>query len=288
MRIAWFTPVTGNEGTVHYSRAVLGAMTQLCEPVLYCNRPPEGFPPALRVVDLAVTPDGLTDLASSDALFYVLGNDLEQHGWIFEMARAHPGIVILLQETLHRFFLDYYVAHLRRPDLYITRMSEHYGVRGLAAAHLILGPQFEPPGTRAGDQDPFRYSFTEEALRSASGVVVHSRRHATLVREVWAGPTYETRLPETDASGSPDPDAAQTVQTYAHGLLRFAERDVPRVAADHLAEVESRRFAERIASRAGEILGSLGANPGSPGVEAVIAETGWLLSPRPAADGKRR
>lgn len=288
MKIAWFTPVTGDDSTVEYSRAVLAAMTRLCEPVLCSNRPAERFPSGLCTVDLTVTPGGLEDHGSVDALFYVLGNDLEQHAWIFEKARTHPGIVILREETLHPFFLDYYVTHLRRPDLYITRMAEHYGVRGLATAYLVLGPRFDAANGQLHDHDLLRYSFTEEVLRSASGIVVHSPRHAARVREVWAGSTHETRMPGRLVSGSFHPEATPSVENYAHGLLRFAENNVGRDAAECLAEIESRRVAGRIASHVGEVLGSVGARLGCPNVEAVIGETARLLSPRPAASGIRR
>src|SRR5439155_23970519 len=128
---------------------------------------------AVPAVDLPVHPEALWDLGPLDAVFYVLGSGLQQHAWTFEMARTHPGIVVLLDPSLHWFFLDYYVQHLQRPDLYVTRMAEHYGLEGLAAAHRILGPSFDPTRVRARDEDFRRFTFIEEALRSASAAVVH-------------------------------------------------------------------------------------------------------------------
>ena len=273
MKIVWFSPATGDSEVVEYSRLVLEQMAHLCDPRLCCTDPPERFPPAVPVVDLGAQPEALWDLGPLDAVCYVLGNGLHQHAWIFEMARMHPGIVVLLGPTLHRFFLDYYVQHLRRPDLYVTRMAEHYGLEGLAAAHRILGPLFDPSGTRVQDEDVRRFTFMEEALRSATGVVVHSRRQGALVRRTWNGPVYETWPPGEAASGS----ALQ----YAQGLLRFAHEHALGGAADYFAQSASRAVAERIATEIGHTLGSLGAEPGSPQLEAVIAEAGRLLSPRP-------
>lgn len=278
MKIAWFTPVTGDREGAEYSRWVLAAMKQLCEPCLCCTDPPERFPAELPVVDLIVRPEALWDLGPLDAVFYVLGNDVRQHAWTFEMARTHPGIVVLLGPTLHRFFLDYYVKHLRRPDLYVTRMAEQYGVDGLTAAHRILGPSFDPERAPVRDEDLCRYTFTKEALRSASATVVHSRRHAAVARRVWNGPVHETWLPGAEIRAASEHSAL----SYTQGLVRFAEQHSLHGAVDYFAQIAAHAVAERIASQIGHMLGDLGAKPGSEGVEAVIAEAGRLLSPPPA------
>jgi hypothetical protein len=279
LKVAWFTSVTGEGKAVKYSRWVLDAIAQLAEPCLCCTDPPRCFPPAVPVVDLGAYPEALWDLGPIDAVFYVLGNGHRQNAWTFEMARTHPGIVILLEETLHRFFVDYYLQHLRRPDLYITRMAEHYGVEGLSAAHRALGLSFDPAGVRVPDRDLCRYTFIEEALRSASGAVVHSRRHGAHVRRVWNGPVHETWPPgsaETGSAGYPG-----GALKYAERLLGFAEQHSFHGAVDYFAESASWAVAQRIAAQVGHTLAGLGADPRSAGIEAVIAETARLLSPPP-------
>jgi hypothetical protein len=281
LRIAWFTPVTGDDPVVQYSRAVLSAMTELCEPVLCCNAPPERFPSDVLVVNTAVAtaPQGLTDLGSFDAVFCVLGNVLDQYVWIFERIRAHRGIVVLRDLTLHHFFLDYYLRHLRRPDLYVTRMAEHHGVDGLATAQLVLGPWLDTRDLRIEDQDLLRFTFFEEALRSASGAVVHCGRQAALVRKTWTGPICETRLPSEPPTLSPASAATQTAKEYVQDLLRYAEELGRNAELDRVAETECHAAAERVASMIGEILKSLGAKPSSRGVDSVIAEAARLVSP---------
>jgi hypothetical protein len=276
LKIAWFSPVTGDGEAIEYSRWVLGPMAELCEPRLCCTDPPDRFPREVPVVDLAAEPEALCDLGPLDAVFYVLGNDLRQHAWIFEMARRHPGIVVLLDPTVHRFFLDYYLQHLQRPDLYITRMAEHYGLEGLTAAHRILGPSFDPAGAQVENADLLRYTFTEEALRSARAAVVHSREHDALARQVWDGSVYETWRPGAAEMGS---GADRSALKYVRGLLRFAERHSLHGAIDYFAQSASHAVAERIATQIGQMLGAVGANPGSDEVEAIIAETSRLLSP---------
>jgi hypothetical protein len=276
VKIAWFTAVTGTGAVADYSRWVLAAMPQLCEPCLCCSNPPEGFPAAVPVLDLGADPEALWDVGPLDAVFYVLGNDLQHDAWTFEMARIYSGIVVLLEPTLHPFFLDYYGRHLRRPDLYVTRMAEHYGLEGLMAGHDILGPSFDPAGARVSDEDLRRYTFTEEALRSADGAVVHSSMHGVLARRVWGGLVHETEFPVASATRPP---AERNALAYARSLLSFAEQlRLPRVT-DYFERRASQAVADRMATQIGQTLGSLGSEPGSPQVEAVIAEARQLLPP---------
>ena len=204
MRVAWFTPV--RDGAIaQYSRGVLAAMVRLCEVRLFCDGPPDRFPAGVPVVDLAAQPEALSELHRFDAVFYNLGNDFRQHAWIFDVARLHPGIVVLHDLTLHRFFLDYYLRHLCRPDVYVTRMAEHYGIGGLTTAHRALGPWFDPEGARVDDDGLRRYPFTEEALRAANGAVVHSRWHGAVVRQRWGGPVCEAWLPAQRSTAASTP-----------------------------------------------------------------------------------
>jgi hypothetical protein len=278
LRIAWFSPVTGDGEVVDYSRWVLESMAKLCEPCLCCTDPPERFASTVPVVDLGARPEALWDLGPLGAVFYVLGNDPRQHVWTFEMARTHPGIVVLLDPTLHPFFLDYYLRHLRRPDLYITRMVDHYGLEGLVAAHRILGPSFDLADARMQDEDLRRYTFSEEVLRSASGAVVHSRQQSAAVRRTWSGPVYEARPPGDAGMSSTDKRSALQ---YAQGLLRFAEQQSLRSAGGSFAQTASHAVAGRMATHIGQALGAVGADPGTQQVETVIVEAARLLSPPP-------
>lgn len=284
MKIAWFTPVTGHEPVVEYSREVLAAMAQLCEPVLCCNRVPEGFPPEIPVVDLAAGgSQRRPDPWSLDAIFYTLGNDVGQHAWIFETSQVHPGIVVLQDRTLHAFFLAYYLDHVGRPDLYITRMADYYGAAGLAAAQRVIGPWFDSGDARLEPEDTLRYTFAEEALRGASGAIVDSGGRGSLVRRLWSGPVHQASFPAEDERSAGD----RSILKYAEGLLRFAEGPAARVPIDRLADAGSRAVAEQMAMHVGTTLGSLGAKPDSPEVEAVISEAARLLSPTATGQPRR-
>ena len=273
MKVAWFTPVGRDDPEAEYSRVVLAAMVQLCDVLLCCDRPPDGFPSGIRVLEYATATARPADLGSLDAIFYVLGNDVAQHTSIFEMSRLHPGIVVLRDATLHRFFLDYYLGRLRRPDLYVTRMADHYGVKGLAAAQLVLEPWFDGGEARIEERDLLRYTFAEEALRSASGAVIHSGLLEAVVPGRWNGPVCAEPLP---AGLFTSPVVARD---YARGLLEFAEQRVPRPGARSADDEASRDLAERIAGQIGETLASLGASPDMPGVGPVIQEVSRILWP---------
>ena len=172
-------------------------MVRLCDPCLFCDGAPDRFPAGIPTRDLADGPQAVSDLPSFDAVFYNLGNDFQQYGWIFDVARLHPGIVVLHDRTSHRFFLDYYLQHRRRPDLYVARMAEHYGVAGLTTAHRVLGPWFDPESARLDDDDLLRYTFTEEVLQSANGAVVHSRWHGAIVRQAVERTGLRGMAPDT-------------------------------------------------------------------------------------------
>ena len=180
---------------------------------------------------------------------------------------------MLRDPTLHRFFLDYYLKRLRRPDLYVTRMAEHYGVAGLASAHQVLGPWFDHGDARIEERDLLRYTFAEEALRSASGAVVHSHPFGTVVPRLWNGPVFEASLPEELFTSS------VVARDYARSLLRFAAQDVSSPAAQPALEPASRDVAERIAGQIGKTLASLGASLDAPGVGPVIREVSSFLWP---------
>jgi glycosyltransferase involved in cell wall biosynthesis len=212
LRVAWFAAVA--DGAVDdYSRGVLAAMVRLCEPHLFCDSPPEHSPPGVAVEDLSARPEALEELSSFEAVFYNLADDFRQYGRIFDIARRHPGIVVLHGVTLHSFFVDYYL-HLRRPDVYITQMAERFGIAGLTTAHRVLGPWLDPDRARVNRDEPLRYTFTEEALRSATGAVVHSKWHGGTVRRLWAGPVCETWLPARGTGASSVPGDGGAASHY--------------------------------------------------------------------------
>jgi Glycosyl transferases group 1 len=245
-------------------------MLRLCEPHLFYVGSPNRFPAGIPATDVAAEPQTLSHISAFDVVFYNLGNDVRQHAWIFDIARVHAGIVVLHEVSLHRFFLGYYLQHLRRPDLYIARMAEHYGITGLTAAHRAVGPWFDPESAQVADDDLLHYQFTEEALRSARGSVVHSRWHGAIVRKQWRGPVCETWLPAQRPTAS-------SIPSSPHG----DELDRTRITLITLGPVEPRARVAEVINLLGEdrdlaartryvIVGAY--DPADPYVHAVTAK----------------
>lgn len=197
MRVAWFTPGAGSSGVVDYSRRVLAALQTVADPVLFTPGPAEGFPSALKVYDFVADPDSLETLEKYDAVFYNLGNHHRYHGAIWDVARSVPGIVVLHDRILHHFFLGYFADRLKNPAAYRERMIQLYGWQGARFADRMLARHDEPD-----PEELLTYSFIEEALRVAKGVVVHSRWHADAVRAVWGGPVCTLWLPVQSRQGA--------------------------------------------------------------------------------------
>ena len=268
LRVAWFTSV--EEGAVaEFSRGVLAAMIRLCEPRLFCVGSPERFPAGVPATNVLAEPQAVSQIPAFDAVFYNVGEDLRQQAWIFDIARLHPGIVVLHELSLHRFFLGYYLQHLGRPDLYVTRMAEHYGTTGLTTAHQILGPRFDAQSGLLVDDDVRRYTFTEEALRSARGAVVHSRWHGSIVRKLWTGPVCEAWLPiqRMTASSIPPDEDGDVVDRQRLTLMTLGPVD-PRT---HVGEVinllaENQDLADRLRY---VVAGSY--DPADPYVQALMS-----------------
>lgn len=234
MRVAWFASV--RDGAIaEYSRGVLAAMVRLCEPRLFCHGSPERLPAGIAVTDLAAESEALAELPTFHAVFYNLGNDLREHGWIFDVARTHPGVVVLHDLSLHRLFLDYYLEHLRRPDLYVARMADQYGLAGLTTANRVLAPWFHAGSPRADDADLLRYTFIEEALQSARGTVVHSQWRGTIAKELWSGPVCAMWPPpqRPSASSVPAQKPSEAVDDGAITVMTLSPVD-PR---SHVADV---------------------------------------------------
>jgi glycosyltransferase involved in cell wall biosynthesis len=200
MRIAWFSPGSGESGIVEYSRRVLGAMRTRATPVLFCAGAAERFPEGVETIDFTAEPDALAELGAYDAVFYNLGNNLKFHGQIWEAARTHPGILVLHDRVLHHFFVEYFQHRMRSPERYLQRMLELYGPASADVAAHMLDPR---RWSNVTSEEFLRYSFIEEAVSVARGVVVHSHWHAEAVRRAWSGPLCELWLPSNSVSRPP-------------------------------------------------------------------------------------
>jgi glycosyltransferase involved in cell wall biosynthesis len=197
VRLAWLSPAAGNSGIVEFSRQVLPAVARYAEPELWSHGAPQKPPPDIPTVDYASDPEALGRLASYDAVVYHLGNHLAFHRAEYDTSLRVPGVVVLHDRTLHHFFAAYYITYLRRPDLYLARMTALYGARGGEVGVAVIAQHGEQ-AWRTPDE-VLEHAFIEDALANALGAVVHSAGHAAAVRTRWAGPLAHLPMPAYDS-----------------------------------------------------------------------------------------
>jgi len=177
MRIALFSPMPpARSGIADYSLALAGELARFAELEIF-----SGAPAAF-------------DASRFDVALYQLGNN-PFHGFVYEAALAHAGVVVLHEANLHHL-----VAHLTISrgdwDAYERECEYNGGSAALEHARrartLVTGPDY------AG------LPMLRRVLESARGVIVHSFHMLDEVRGAgFAGPLV--RIPH--GAWLPGPDS---------------------------------------------------------------------------------
>ncbi|MDQ5838187.1 MAG: methyltransferase domain-containing protein [Acidobacteriota bacterium] len=195
MRLAYFSPLTPQRsGIADYSEELLPHLCEGAEITLFVD----GFEPAsgdLRarfpLRDFRRDPSALRSLADFDAVVYHVGNDHRYHAGILEVARAHPGVVVL-----HDFALqDYFLGLAReRGDLrlYLEEVAACHGeeARREAADALARG------GTPSIVARPVEFPLNCRVAQTAEGLVVHSEWSRARLSQIAPGvPVAHIQMP---------------------------------------------------------------------------------------------
>ncbi|HYY96642.1 MAG TPA: methyltransferase domain-containing protein [Pyrinomonadaceae bacterium] len=195
MRLAYFSPLTPQRsGIADYSEELLPHLSEGAEVTLFVD----GFEPAsgdLRarfpLRDFRRDPSALRSLAGFDAVVYHVGNDHRYHAGILDVARTHPGVVVL-----HDFALqDYFLGLAReRGDLrlYLEEVAACHGeeARREAADALARG------GTPAIVARPVEFPLNCRVAQSAEGLVVHSEWGRARLSQIAPGvPVAHIQMP---------------------------------------------------------------------------------------------
>jgi glycosyltransferase involved in cell wall biosynthesis/SAM-dependent methyltransferase len=168
MRVAFFSPMPpAKSGIADYSAALAEPLGRLAE------------------VELFATSSACAafDPSRFDIALYQVGNN-PWHEFVYEMALAHPGVVVLHEANLHYLIAD---LTIRRGDwdAYVREVEYNRPEavpRALRARTLTVGPDYEG------------VAMTRRILEGARGVVVHSGGVAAHVREAgYRGPV--ARIP---------------------------------------------------------------------------------------------
>jgi glycosyltransferase involved in cell wall biosynthesis/SAM-dependent methyltransferase len=148
MRVAYFSPLPpARSGIADYSEVLIESLRPLMELEVFSG------------------PHQAYDPARFDVALYHVGNN-GYHGFVYETALRHPGVVVLHENNLHHLIAD---LTIKRGDwdAYLRECEYEGGAPALEFARRVrkleIGPDYEG------------VPMTRRLLESARGVVVHSR-----------------------------------------------------------------------------------------------------------------
>src|SRR4051794_5564452 len=155
MRVAYFSPLPpARSGIADYSEALIAELRHFVE------------------LEIFSSADQPFDPSRFDVALYHIGNN-GFHGFVYETALKHPGIVVMHESNLHHLITD---LTIRRGDwdAYIAECEYNGGAEARAYAERVrkleVGPDYEG------------LPMTRRLLERAGGVVVHSRFRKTKMR----------------------------------------------------------------------------------------------------------
>jgi glycosyltransferase involved in cell wall biosynthesis/SAM-dependent methyltransferase len=180
MRVAFFSPLPpARSGIADYSEALIASMKPLAD------------------LDIFSGDDPAFDPARYDIAVYHVGNN-GFHGFVYETALKHPGVVVMHESNLHHLIAD---ITIKRGDwdAYVRECEYEGGAPAREFAEKVrrleVGPDYE--GVR----------MTRRLLESAKGVIVHSRFMQDEIRAAgYAGPCavipHGAWIPQADRNTS--------------------------------------------------------------------------------------
>jgi glycosyltransferase involved in cell wall biosynthesis len=125
----------------------------------------------------------------TDAVLYHIGNSAKAHGWVLEMLRRRPGLVVLHEFSLHHLLAE---STLIKGDVpgYVNALEQEAGLVGRLLAHGVVDGLVPP----LWEASPERFPIVSEVLALAEGLIVHSAYVERRARERgYAGPVW--RIP---------------------------------------------------------------------------------------------
>ena len=159
MNVAYFSPMPPERsGVADYSALLAPALAERVELTVMrrgSKRPPRG----------------------SDIALYHVGNNPDAHGWIVDVLRRHPGVVVLHDFVLHHLVAGMTVGR-RDGHGYLDAMEREHGVVGRLLAHGVLDKRIPP----LWEARPADFPLPLFVLDHATGLVVHSETVREQVR----------------------------------------------------------------------------------------------------------
>lgn len=172
MRLAYFSPLNpAPSGISDYSEELLSALPSELDITLVVD----GYVPTNpALARFRVLQDAEYDARAFDLALYQLGNS-PAHAYIYKRALRAPGVIVLHDLVLHHLIAWLTLEHGDTAG-YIAAMRDAYGEAGAQLAAR------ETRGEEALNR--FQYPLSERVIRTARGVIVHSRYVADAVQEI--------------------------------------------------------------------------------------------------------
>lgn len=198
LRFNWFSPLRpANTEVAHYALRTIGALAHHVEVAAWTEH--AYWPPELNVCARPRRWDGESWalLNTADATIFHLGNNALFHGWIWDVARRHPGIVVLHDTRLHEFFAPTLLEGPGGERAYLAEVRRVHGETAVREAERML----------RGDTQVHSLAesvpFTALAVERARGVIVHTSDGFSQVAALGLGPVLQLDLPYD--AGPPPP-----------------------------------------------------------------------------------
>ncbi len=168
-RINWFSPLPPARTAIgHYALLILPTLARHADVTVWTERP--YWPPELEAHLRVRQWDGRSwmELNAADATLFHIGNNSRFHGWILDVARHHPGIVVLHETRLHELLAAHLLDNAPDETEYLRAVQRCHGIAAvLHAQRFVRG---EATAGELAEAIP----LTGLVLERARGVVVHT------------------------------------------------------------------------------------------------------------------
>jgi len=167
LRIAFFTPLAPLQTALaDHSEGLLPSLARHAEIDLFID---DGYRPSSRAITDQFKIHGFKSFARRAAEYdlpvYVMGNNHDFHGYMLDIMRDHPGVVLFHDTDFQHYFVGRTLQH---GDVagYLAEMEYAYGLAGRQAGALAL----------AGDVEKLRGAFplVERLLDWNRGAIVYN------------------------------------------------------------------------------------------------------------------
>jgi len=137
MKLNWFSPLLPAPTDIgHFSKRLMPALTARADVTIWTDQTKwdKAFERYAEVRAYDFRSISWADLNRAEMCVYNIGNNPLFHGSIWQVARKHPGVVIIHDTRLHHFFDGIYRVQRRDLSGYLAMMEFYYGAASVPEA----------------------------------------------------------------------------------------------------------------------------------------------------------